>query len=147
MHLVFGPRVTTLSSDDGVVVRVPITPAALVAACFQQAQPTSLELERAIDAVEDALTTAPSIKLRDAGLVTFDPSLRRLPGLGVEGATLSRDAVELLFQRLASIASGSPLTGDWVTVDPELAAGLLITREFMHHLGFESLRVARKSSG
>ncbi len=42
-------------------------------------------------------------------LSTADPLLRSLPGLGAPGAALARDAVEALFQRLASRAHGMPV--------------------------------------
>jgi hypothetical protein len=141
MHLGFGPAVTTLSSDDGSVVTLGPSAAALAHACFRHDPPTAVELERAIDVVEDALMAAKVPRMVGARLTTFEPTLRQLPGLETVGATLTRDGVEALFQRLASIALGMPDPGGAVLARREVAAALLMTRECMHHLGFESIRV------
>ncbi|MEQ1684871.1 MAG: hypothetical protein ABL916_14590 [Burkholderiaceae bacterium] len=141
-HLASGSTVTTLSSDDGGVVTLGPSPAALADNCFRHDPPTAGELERAIDVVEDALMAAKAPLSPGVGLTAFEPTLRRLPGLEANGATLSREAVETLFQQLASIALGMPDRGDAVVANREVAAALLITRECMHHLGFESLRIA-----
>lgn len=146
MHLGFSRTLTTLSSDDGGVVTLGPSPAALAHACFGHDPPTAVELEHAIDVVEDALMAAKAARSLGAQLTTFEPTLRQLPGLEAVGATLSRDAVEALFQQLASIALGMPKTGGAVIADREVAAALLITRECMHHLGFGAVRVEPASS-
>lgn len=140
-HLAFSSSVTTLSSDDGILVTLGPSPAALAEACFRHDPPTASELEDAIDVVEDSLMAAKAPLSSGAGLTAFESALRSLPGLEAVGATLGRDAVEALFQQLASIAQGMPNKGHAVAADREVAAALLITRECMHHLGFESLRV------
>lgn len=145
MHLGFSPTVTTLSSDGGSVVTLGPSPAALADTCFRHDRPTAVELERAIDVVEDALMAAKPLLSHGAGLTTSEPTLRRLPGLEAIGAALSRDAVEALFQQLASIALGMPNRGEVVVADRNVAAALLITRECMHHLGFESIRIVDRS--
>lgn len=146
MHLGFGPTVTTLSSDDGDVVTLGPSPAALADACFRHDRPTAVELERAIDVVEDALMSAKPPLARGAGLTTSEPTLRQLPGLGAVGATLSRDAIEALFQELASIALGMPDPHEPTVTGRDRAASLLILRECMHHLGFDSVRIVHASS-
>lgn len=141
MHLKFGKTVTTLTSgEDGAVTLGP-SPAALAERCFRHGPPTAVEIEHAIDIVEDGLMAAKRPIPPPASLTTSEPTLRRLPGLEVVGATLSREAVESLFQQLASIALGMPSRGEAMATDPEVAAALLITRECMHHLGFESIRI------
>ncbi len=146
MHLEFCPTVTTLSSDDGAVVTVGPSPAALADASIRHQPPTAGELEHAIDIVEDALMAAKAVRSSGGVLMTFEATLRQFPGLDAVGATLSRDAVEALFQQLASVALGMPDPGGAVFVDREVADALLITREYMHHLGFESIRMERASS-
>ena len=59
------------------------------------------------------------------------------------GASLSREAVEVLFQQLASIALGRTSSGEAPVADREMAAALLVMRECMHHLGFEWIRGER----
>ena len=142
MHFDFSPTVTTLSSDDGGVVTLGPSPATLAATCFRNGRPTAVELERAIDIVEDALMAAkPPPAPGDGHLTTSEPILRRLPGLEAVGATLSRDAVETLFQQLASFALGMPDPHGAKVAERETAASLLILRECMHHLGFDSVRI------
>jgi hypothetical protein len=57
-----------------------------------------------------------------------------LPGLHVQGAGLTRDGVEMLFQRLASRSLGAPVADAELPHGREVAAALLILRECMHHL-------------
>lgn len=73
--------------------------------------PTPAELEQAIDLVEDALTGLPIVPADGDWLVTADALLRRLPGFGSQDAGLAREAVEALFQQLASRALGMPIAG------------------------------------
>jgi hypothetical protein len=146
MHLAFGPDVTTLATKDGGEVTLGPSPAALAAACFLHESPTARELEHAIDIVEDALMAGKPPRASGADLTTLEPVLRRLPGLEAMGSALSRDAVEDMFQQLASIASGLPNSSAAVVAGHEVAAALLITRECMHHLDFERIRVERASS-
>jgi hypothetical protein len=145
MHLAFGSDVTTLSPKVGGAVTLGPSPAALVAACFRHDPPTARELEHAIDIVEVALMVAKPPRGSGGDLTTLEPALRLLPGLKAMGSALSRDAVEDMFQQLASIASGSPNRSAAVVADREVAAALLITRECMHHLDFEWIRVERAS--
>lgn len=142
MHLSFGTDVTTLSMEDGRAVIVGPSPAALAASCFHHDPPTARELEHAIDVFEDALMAATPPRGSGASLTTSEPSLRRLPGLAEMGSALSRDAIEDMFQQLASRASGSPGSNANVLADRAVAAALLITRECMHHLDFEWIHVA-----
>jgi hypothetical protein len=146
MHLAFGPEVTRLSTEDGGAVALGPSPAALAAACFGHDPPTARELEQAIDMVEDALMAAKPPRAGGAALTTLEPMLRRLPGLEAMGSALSRGAVEGMFQQLASMASGLPAPGAAVVADRVMAAALLITRECMHHLGFDVIRIGRATS-
>jgi hypothetical protein len=100
------------------------------------------ELAHAIDVVEDALMAAKWPPFYGSSLSLSEPLLRQLPGLDAPGANLSREAVEALFQQLAATALGRPDPSRAAIAHRELAAALLITRERMHHLGFESIRNA-----
>jgi len=146
MHLAFDADVTTLATKDGGAVTLGPSPEALAVACFRHDPPTARELEHAIDIVEDALMAAKPARRSGAALTTLEPALRLLPGLHAIGSALSRDAIEELFQQLASIASGLPIPSAAVLAGHEVAAALLITRECMHHLDFKWVRVERASS-
>ena len=97
---------------------------------------SALGLENAIAAVEDELDRAHATLVKGAAVLTDDATIRDI-GLaaGVPAAaemTLSVEAVEQMFQRLAVRAPGLPASR-------EFAGKLLILRELMHHLGFASI--------
>ncbi len=137
-RLRFEPGRVMLSTSASEVV-LDVGPQSVADSLFRHDPPTGLEVEQAIDAVEDALE-ASRLRQTDRGeLVTDDPLMGSLPGLEHEGAQLSRDDIEALFQRLASAALGRPDALAGLAGGPQ-AAALLILRECMHHLGFVSIR-------
>ena len=101
--------------------------------------PSPLELEDAIAAIEDGIAGAGISIPGESTAESADPLVREiasLAGLPAEGpAALSREAVEQLFQRLASRMPGLP-------AGPRFAATLLILRELMHHLRIASLSLS-----
>lgn len=129
---------TSLGTEQGVNAILAVGPQAVAAAFFRHDPPLPHELERAIDAVEDALMHANVPRANGGALVTSDPVLSLFLGLQPGGAMVTRDHVEALFQRLAAASLGRP--GD-VSSLPQgrEAAALLILRECMHHLDFESV--------
>jgi hypothetical protein len=106
--------------------------------------PTSLELEHAIEAVEDVVMPLASTLRHAAELATSDTLAHRIATLassgGGQGELLSIDVVESLFGDMAAVASGRPASGS-PFLDSALCGYLLILREFMHHLGFACVRV------
>ena len=77
---------------------------------FRHDPPTSVELESAIDAVEDEVMRVRSLFVEGATLVPTDPGLRALATAANatprDDKVLTLDSVELLFQRLASASPG-----------------------------------------
>ena len=136
------PRATLLEFDNSPSITLQVGPQALVEDVLKHDPPTPAELERAIDLVEDALTGLHLVPADGARLVTADTRLLTLPGLNTNGASLTRDDVELLFQRLASRALGMPAAAAELPQSREEAAALLILRECMHHLGFDRVGAA-----
>ena len=114
-------------------------------AFFHHDPPKPAELESAIDAVEDEVMRARAVLPNGAALVTTDSALHELasiagqPAMG--GQVITLDAVEMLFQRLASASLGNPGALRGLPSGREAAAVLLILREFMHHLGCASITV------
>ena len=135
MHL--DERSTLLYFDDGATVTLPVGVRGLAEDVLRHDPPTPVELERAIDLVEDALATARLAKADRGSLVIADALLRALPGLADPSPGLALDAVEALFQRLASRAHGTPVGDAEMPRGRNVAAALLILRECMHHLGFD----------
>ena len=136
------PHHTTLSLPDAAEVVVGTGVDDLASAVFRHDPPTPAELEQAIDIVEDALMATRLAHTERGDLMTSDDLIRALPGLHGDGSRLTRDEVEALFQRMASVSLGNPgAQGDLPTGNRTRAA-LLLLRECMHHLGFEAVRIA-----
>ncbi|MBT3066164.1 hypothetical protein KKO72_05010 [Rhodoferax sp. U11-2br] len=112
---------------------------------FRHSPPSPLELENAIMTVEDEVTRALPLVTTGATLVTCDASIREIALLsGVtagERMQLSLDAMERCFDRLAQRSLGRPISSDNLPTSTSFAASLLILREFMHHLRFETITV------
>ncbi len=117
---------------------------------FRRDQPTPLELENAIASVEDEVYLAHQEYVKQAGASgtewwSTDPRLVGLAELaGVPPAPamlLTLDAMERLFQRLASVAEGRPAKSEGLPESAEFAATLLLLRELMHHMPFGQLHL------
>jgi hypothetical protein len=100
--------------------------------------PSELGLENAIAAVEDELARVHGSIVKGAAVLTDDATVRDIAlAAGVPAGaemTLSVEAVEQMFQRLAARAPGLP-------AGREFAGKLLILRELMHHLDFPSILI------
>lgn len=117
---------------------LPIGHRQIAAAFFHHTPPTPLEIEHAIEAVEDAVMSVRAQLPAGATLASGDPALRALArhaGLREGERFWSLEAVEHLFNRLADRASGRPASQDDLPVDGDSAARLLIVREALHHWG------------
>jgi exopolyphosphatase/pppGpp-phosphohydrolase len=110
---------------------------------FHHVPPSALELEDAIQAVEDAIMPLWQALPRGGSLYCSDGLLREMAVLsGSATATqLSLDEVEHLFGRMTAISLGRPASQDVLRGGGDLAAALLILREFMHHLKFDAIHL------
>ena len=112
---------------------------------FKHTPPTPGEMETAIMGVEDEVTRARKLLTGHPTLFTRDVSIRELALIaGVSDQSemiLSLEAVERTFDLLASLVLGRPASSAGIPTNPAFAATLLILREFMHHLQFESIRI------
>lgn len=115
------------------------------AAHFRHNPPNGVEIEEAIQTVEDALFPVRAKLAASSILVTSDEGINRIADLaGLAKATrrvLTREAVERLFGRMAAVAEGRPLAGSGLPDQPDFYPRLLILREFLHHQGFDSISV------
>jgi exopolyphosphatase/pppGpp-phosphohydrolase len=131
------PQLTTLEFEGSRRITLPVGPRGLADAVLLHDPPTPAEVERAIDVVEDALMASRLAALDRGELVTADALVLALPGMEpTPAAGLTRDDVEVLFQRLASRALGTPVSPAELPTRRDIAAALVILRECMHHLGF-----------
>ncbi|WP_300654844.1 hypothetical protein [Hydrogenophaga sp.] len=109
---------------------------------FRSDLPSPLELERAIDHVEEELMRAVTWKAGCAVLGTDHPMARAMAsGHGLANTVLTREVVEAAFQRLASGLLGDPSALKGLPSGREAAATLRILRELMHHLSFRLVTV------
>ena len=136
---------TTLTAESAPEVALAVGARDIAGRFFRHAPPTPFELERAIDAVEDALTSSRLQHAARGELVTNDPLLREWVTASSpqgDGVRLTRDEVEAMFQRLASASLGHPPALAGLPTEGDAAAALLILRECMHHLGYGGIRFA-----
>lgn len=144
--LEIGDRSTRLACDDAGApppVELPIGAVITAQAGFRHDRPTPGELEAAIENVENALMAGargigPAERVRGRGDAL--EAVARALHAGVQpDHPLPRARVEAAFQRLASAALGHPAAARDMPETREYAATLLILRELMHHLDFESI--------
>ena len=101
--------------------------------------PRPAELEAAMAEVEDELMRlVPRLPVGTA-LHGADPLLRQIVEQAGGGNTLSLDALERLFNRVCAVSEGRPAVAEGLPEGQAFVAGVLILREFMHHLSFDAL--------
>ncbi len=110
----------------------------LADACFSHWPPEPMELERAIDLAEDQLMLA-APPPRGATWVATDDIVRRLLARSVsesaQTVSMTTEEVEQVFQRMASVSLGRPVSHVGSVTNRYDAAALLLLRELMHHWG------------
>ncbi len=88
---------------------------------FKHEPPTAIEMENAIQAVEDELAQVRSMIMRGSKLFTADAAIRdiaRLAGVADNKEhRLSLDAMERTFDRLAAATLGTPALQDALTIE------------------------------
>ena len=134
------------SAQDGEEsVRLPVGERRLCREHLRHAPPTPYELEMAIATIEDAIMAAMPRLRQLAALTIADAGMAEIvdaTGVTGEGAVvLGLDDVERTYRRLADVAQGMPASRAGIPEDSAFAARLLILRELMHHLGYDSLTV------
>lgn len=122
------------------VMRLELGTTRLARTCFQHDPPSPLELEHAIEVVEDVVMPLSRILARGSGLFVSEAGLaaRLLASEEppADGGAWSLDSVESVFNRLAALGLGRPRSQDALPTDGRSVATVLILREFLHHLQF-----------
>lgn len=115
----------------------------MIISCFSHTPPTDAEIEMAINDVEDKLMPLiVEFKSENEQLVSYDPIVREISTYAnIENGELSIREMKDVFSRFAAIVSGRPASTDTLPLSADFAAGLLILREVMHHMGFKSIIV------
>lgn len=106
--------------------------------------PTPLQLERAIEHVDDfVMPLAAQTRLSFALVLNVGSRLWQPPTRAGIDWTVDRRSIEevkLAFQHLAAIAEGRPATLEDPPTDAMAITSLLIVREAMHHLKFNAIQ-------
>lgn len=123
-------------------VTLATSPHDLAARHWPEGRPSALQLERAIDDVENAIEQS-RLRHEPRGMLKVGASLlAMLPQRFNSTATFSRDEVEAEFSRLGTVSAAAEFDVR-VTPSGEAAAAVLLLRELMHHLGVESFSAER----
>jgi exopolyphosphatase/pppGpp-phosphohydrolase len=112
---------------------------------FLHVPPSPGEIENAIQQVEDEITRARVITAGHPELLSADTCIREIARTAGyrsgQMEELSVEAIERVFSQLANYSLGRPASISGIPGDAGFAASLLILREFMHHLGYATIRV------
>lgn len=120
-------------------LELPLGTLSLPERLWRHDPPRPAELEAAIAEVEDELMRlVPHLPVGTA-LHGADPLLHQIVEQAGGGPTLSLEALERLFNRVCAVSEGRPAATEGLPEGPAFAAGVLILREFMHHLAFDAL--------
>lgn len=147
-RLHFNAQHTTLATDSTSKIVLAVGAQGIADSFFRHDPPLALEIEQAIDAVEDALMSSRLQHAERGGLVTDEPLLQAWVSGSHPQSTdtrLTRDEVEAIFERLATASLGRPGALVDLPTERTAAAALLILRESMHHLGFDSVRIVSRA--
>jgi hypothetical protein len=103
--------------------------------------PDAAGLEAAIADIEDMLLPALRKLPQHRELVTAAAEVKQLAEAAGARGRLETAAVEVLFNRLADVANGRPVSSLGFPADRSFAASLLFLRELLHHGGFASIAI------
>ena len=142
LWLRFDPLTTQVwSAPDArehVHLTLPVGAGALAQEVLRHVPPRPLEIEQAIEVVEEAVMPARAQLPSTIRLCCADPHLKLMATMVTQAKDpvwLGIDAVEQLFNRLVARAEGRPALQDELPVDGPSAARLVIVREILHHWG------------
>jgi hypothetical protein len=140
MTLQTSAGLSILVDDEQRSVPLKLSPATIAARHWPLGRPSALQLERAIDDVEMAIEQSGLAHAERDELRTNPHLCGLLPPAFYAPGVFSRNAVEAEFSRLVATAEAVTGLRPATVADGEAAAALLLLRELMHHLGFQSFR-------
>ena len=116
--------------------------------CFLQYPPTPYEAENAILIIEDEIMPVAKKILHDYPLFTSDKEwMEAVDSVNMNRVEkLTREEIEMLFNRLSAIITGRPVSSDNLPEDTRFAAKMFILREIMHHFNFPEINFEREGS-
>lgn len=123
----------TLTLPDGSRHEIALNPAELARRELRQMPPTDYQWETAIMTVEDAIAPMRALLPPQSTLYLHADSLRPL---AVSDGLITQNTIEQAFQRISRYGSDPALPPNLHTY-----AELLIVREWLHHMHFESAQL------
>jgi len=124
------------------VIELPLGYEAVTSKFFKSSMPTEAETEYAINFIEDHLMSNKEFINHQEILVSQSKSLADvLSKNGLLQGEHSRKTIEDLFNNYARIVMGTPSTLIDIEITKEDFAALLVLREVLHHLNFESIDI------
>lgn len=134
---------TVLCTEDGRIVLqqdLPLGTASLARQWMRHTPPTPLDIEHAIEQVEDVvmpltakLLRTEQLQVRGSGAALILQAVGAKPNATVQW---SLEEVEDLFNRIAMVSQWRPMGHDALPTAPEFYAAMVILRECLHHLRF-----------
>ncbi len=134
---------TVLCTEDGRVVLqqdLPLGTASLARQWMRHTPPTPLDIEHAIEQVEDVvmplaakLVRTDQLLLSGSGAALILQAVGAAPDAALQW---SLEEVEDLFNRIAMVSQGRPSGQEALPTAPEFYAAMVILRECLHHLRF-----------
>jgi len=135
----------TATTDPGIDTVLYLGTQELGSGPWRHEPPSPLELENAIAFVEDLVMPLAKSLPGGTTLVTHDAEARHLVVVARPGEDpappLPIEQVERVFNGLVAVSQGRPLASSGLPSQASFAAYVLILRELMHHLGFDSITV------
>ncbi|NPD00143.1 hypothetical protein HOY33_05175 [Brenneria sp. hezel4-2-4] len=153
--LYIGERQTTAvcgtGPQPGAVLDLAVGFEKTAEAFFKHIPPTPDEMELAIMTVEDEVIGIRHELPESSSLFSFDPALAEIARTSgvkeqAEGWLLPLEDMERTFKRLERVMLGTPASWEDIPLEKAFSARLLILREFMHHHGFDFVRILTPSS-
>jgi len=112
---------------------------------FQHMPPAPLQVENAIQVVEDEVVRARTLVPAGTWICSTDADIHTIASLArgsaLDDRRLPAESVEHTFNRWVDWVEGRPASQDDLPHTASFAASLLILREFMHHLQVPGVRL------
>nr|WP_321451886.1 hypothetical protein [uncultured Carboxylicivirga sp.] len=111
---------------------------------FKHELPTEAEIEYAINYIEDELMSNKALLNTNDQLISADENIVNLfRKNGLTELRYARQRVEDLFNQYAYIVMGASPVISGIEVNQQDVAIILILREILHHLDFDSIQLAK----
>ena len=138
-------KVSFLSFSEGRLIHsenLPIGVQILIDRFIKNDIPTEAEIEYTITEIEDQLMARPVLKNKDQHLVINDELIASAFNLPKgKHQSFSKQEIESVFTEYAMLSMGRSPVLSQVEMDQQYYVGILILREILHHLYFDSVWV------